>query len=323
MQNTNLWKCKLNTHPFLHSIPINTQHSLFQLLLTHHSPHPPPPPSYHPHSPPKASMGCCVSTNNKPTQPRKTTPYISTSKRGGVSKSPPPSHPLPEEEIVKEILSETPTLLVKPLSPPVPKFRHKNASPFIKSAPLLRDKEHRNDTVCKKPSAADDAASEVSEICSTLSESVSVSTSVTENREHNGDRKEELREARQRSPAKLRNRPFSGEMHRERTVGRSPGRRSEPSPGRVRPVTGSGYGRRRESGESSGRRSTSPAMRPEAGVGRAQSGRKTGKSPGRVGPGDKIRKLDGGKESGESKWAPTNDESLENPLVSLECFIFL
>lgn len=152
---------------------------------------------------------------------------------------------------------------------------------------------------------------------------------MTEKPEHKSDRKEELREARQRSPARLRNRPFSGEMQRgERTVGRSPGRRSEPSPGRVRPVTGTGYGRRRESGESSGRRSTSPAMRAESGVGRAQSGRKAGRSPGRVGPGsgDKIRKVDGGKESGESKWAPTsasNDESLENPLVSLECFIFL
>ncbi|KAH6790577.1 hypothetical protein C2S51_005583 [Perilla frutescens var. frutescens] len=254
-------------------------------------------------------MGCCVSTNKPPTPPHKTG-HIPNSKHGGVSKSPPPSHPLLEEETVKEVLSETPAA-PKPLSPPI----LKNESPFIKSAPLLLRKEQHNGVVCKKPFmafAADDL-SEASEICSTLSESVSAST-------NNGGTKDEFREARQRSPARLRNRPFSGEMHREKTVGRSPGRRNaDPSPGRVRPVPG----RRRESGESSGRRSRSPVTRAEAGLGRA---RKTGKSPGRVGPGERIRKLDGGKESGDIKWPPTNasnNELLENPLVSLECFIFL
>ncbi|XP_057764538.1 pre-mRNA-splicing factor CWC22 [Salvia miltiorrhiza] len=258
-------------------------------------------------------MGCCASTN-KPTPPPKTA-HIPTN-HGGVSKSPPPSV---EEETVKEVLSETPTL---PKPPPDFHAKSQSESPFIKSAPLLQDKDRH-----KPPFMADDL-SEASEICSTLSESVSASTSVTEKRDRNGERRIEFRELRPRSPARLRNRSFSGEMHREKTVGRSPARRSEPSPGRARPVpASSGYGRRRENGETSGRRSRSPVMRPEPGPGRAQSARKTGKSPGRVAPGsaEKIRKFDGGKESGDSKWPPTSasNESLENPLVSLECFIFL
>ncbi|XP_047968878.1 uncharacterized protein LOC125212691 [Salvia hispanica] len=242
-------------------------------------------------------MGCCISTN-KPPPPHKTGHIPSSATiHGSVSKSPPPSHPIAEEETVKEVLSETPK---PPIPIPIPNFQGKRDSPFIKSAPLLKNNDRHT---------ADDL-SEASEICSSLSESVSASTSLT-------DRRAELRELRQRSPARSRNRPFSGELHREKTVGRS-----EPSPGRARPVPASGYGRRRESGESSGRRSRSPVTRADPGLGRAQSARRTGKSPGRVAPGsaEKIRKLDGGKE-----WAPTNgsNESLDNPLVSLECFIFL
>lgn len=276
-------------------------------------------------------MGCCASTN-KSAKPNKSgrisnSTTAAAAKRGGVSKSPPPSHSHLEEETVKEVLSETP----KPPSPPIPKFQSKHESPFIKSAPLLQEKR-QNGVVYKPPflafaaASASDDLSEASEICSTLSESVSATTSVTEKRENNNG--ERRADSRQRSPARLRNRPFSGELQREKTVGRSPGRKPEPSPGRARPGPGpgSGYGKRRENGESSGRRSRSPVTRGESGLGRAPSARRTGKSPGRVGPGsgEKIRKL----ESGDSKWpaAPTNagnDELLENPLVSLECFIFL
>ncbi|XP_042067403.1 pre-mRNA-splicing factor CWC22-like [Salvia splendens] len=259
-------------------------------------------------------MGCCISTN-KSTPPHKTGHIpSSTTINGSVSKSPPPSHPIAEEETVKEVLSETPKPPI-----PIPNFQGKRESPFIKSAPLLKNKDRHTAVGIKPPFSADDL-SEASEICSSLSESVSASTSVT-------DRRAELRELRQRSPARSRNRPFSGELPREKTVGRSPARRSEPSPGRARPVPASGYGRRRENGESSGRRSRSPVTRADPGLGRAQSARRTGKSPGRVAPGsaEKVRKLDGGKESGGSKWPPTNgsNESLDNPLVSLECFIFL
>ncbi|KAG6416577.1 hypothetical protein SASPL_124010 [Salvia splendens] len=260
-------------------------------------------------------MGCCISTNKS--NPSHKTGHIPSSAtiHGIVSKSPPPSHPLAEDETVKEVLSETPKPPI-----PIPNFHSKHESPFIKSAPLLKNKE-RHAAVGIKPQFTADDLSEASEICSSLSESVSATTSVT-------DRRAELRELRQRSPARSRSRLFSGELHREKMVGRSPARRSEPSPGRARPVPASGYGRRRDTGESSGRRSRSPVTRADPGLGRAQSARRrTGKSPGRVAPGsaEKIRKLDGGNESGGSKWPPTNgsNESLENPLVSLECFIFL
>lgn len=265
-------------------------------------------------------MGCCVSTD-KSSNPSKSAHIpdpktSSAAKHGGVSKSPPPSHSLLEEETVKEVLSETP----KPPPPPIPKFQRKHESPFIKSAPLLQDKRRNAAAAAAQKSpfiafaAAADDLSEASEICSTLSESISAATSVNEKRENSGDRRSELR---QRSPAKPRNRAFSGEMQREKTVGRSPGRRSEPSPGRVRPAPAPGYGRRKENGESSGRRSRSPVTRAESGLGRAPSARRTGKSPGRVGPGEKIRKVEPAPTNG------SNDELLENPLVSLECFIFL
>ncbi|KAK4439925.1 hypothetical protein Salat_0327400 [Sesamum alatum] len=281
-------------------------------------------------------MGCCVSTNNSSAPPKP--PRVSVSKTaakhtGISSKSPPPTHPVLEEESVKEVLSETPAIPTHPS--PIPKFqenRH-HESPFIKAAPLLpdftrtaaHDKKLQNGGNCKKPFTAfshDDLSEEVSEICSTHSESVSISTTITEKREN-----DELRELRQRSPARYRNRSLSGEVKKDKTVGRSPGRKSEPSPSRVSPGIGSGYGRRRDSGESSGRRSRSPVTRTDSGasktgITRSQSARKTGKSPGRVGSGlgERIRKADEGK---ESKWPPTNNESLENPLVSLECFIFL
>ncbi|PIM98926.1 hypothetical protein CDL12_28584 [Handroanthus impetiginosus] len=287
-------------------------------------------------------MGCCFSTNNSTLPPKTTKKSNSktTGKQSSISKSPPPTNPLPEEETVKEVLSETPTVSKNP-SPFIPKVQesHQNESPFIRAAPLLpdfgrigREKKYQNGGVGKKQFVGysnDDLSEDVSEICSTLSESISVSTTVTEKRENNGEQNHELREFRQRSPARVKKGSFSGEGKREKTVGRSPGRKSEPSPSRVRPGSGSVHGRRRDSGESSGRRSRSPVMRMETGLsktglGRSPSARKTGKSPGRVGSGlgERIRKLDEGKENGD-KWLPTSNESLENPLVSLECFIFL
>ncbi|KAL0353107.1 UNVERIFIED_CONTAM: hypothetical protein Sangu_0892000 [Sesamum angustifolium] len=282
-------------------------------------------------------MGCCVSTAAAPPKPPRVSDSKTAAKHTGISsKSPPPTNPVLEEETVKEVLSETPAIPNHP-SPLIPKFQEnrQRESPFIKAAPLLpdfsrtaHDKKHQNGGVCKKPFMAfsnDDLSEEVSEICSTHSESVSISTTITEKREN-----DELRELRQRSPARYRNRSISGEVKKDKTVGRSPGRKSEPSPSRVRPGTGSGYGRRRDGGESSGRRSRSPVTRTESGASktgltRSQSARKTGKSPGRVGSGlgERIRKADEGKESGDGKWPPTSNESLENPLVSLECFIFL
>ncbi|KAL3627747.1 hypothetical protein CASFOL_029110 [Castilleja foliolosa] len=262
-------------------------------------------------------MGSCLSTNTSSKHPKTSRISNPTPKNINISKSPPL-----EEETVKEVLSETRTV---PKSQP----NRQIESPFIKNAPLLTDytrntNVHRNGVVYKKPYSpfvGDDISEDVnSEICSTLgdSESVSFSNNVTEKREEKHN--EHLRRS---SPAKRKNTAFPGEMRRDKTVGRSPVRRSEPSPGRARPGSGNG---RRDSGESSGRRSRSPAMRTDSGPsktgsGRSPSTRKTGRSPGRVGSGlgERTRKVD----EVRREDPPTDDESLENPLVSLECFIFL
>nr|GMC78814.1 pre-mRNA-splicing factor CWC22-like [Ipomoea batatas]GME17358.1 pre-mRNA-splicing factor CWC22-like [Ipomoea batatas] len=219
------------------------------------------------------------------------------------------THPLLEEETVKEVLSsETPTVNVpKPAKPPLD-----NNGP--RKHPTLAP-EPENDGDLKKPTAAvtdfnpDDLSEDFSssEICSTLSESVPADKS-------------------QRSPARVRNRAFPG----EKSVGNSPSRRFEPSSlGRVRSGTGRDNSARRspahrprkESYENAGRRSVSPVMRREnggarTGLVRSPSVRKTGKSPGRVRSdvGDKNRKMEENRGNKE-KWETTNsNDLLENPL---------
>ncbi|KAH7838120.1 hypothetical protein Vadar_022352 [Vaccinium darrowii] len=232
----------------------------------------------------------------------------------------------PDEETVKEVLSETPISKTNEHSEdkqrggftkPVVLHKHDDPIKLDNKAPFMNNKTAEE-------------ASEVSEICS-LSE-VSVSTAA--------DGGDEVRQrVVNRSPAKFRgrerlDRAASGGKSPARRSDPSPVRRSDPSPGRVRSVSGTD-GRRRDMGERSGRRSMSPVTRAVAadgcgrvGSGRSSSARRTGKSPGRV-PG-KTRKFEEATEgeigngNSSNKWQPpTGDESLENPLVSLECFIFL
>lgn len=231
----------------------------------------------------------------------------------------------PDEETVKEVLSET------PISKTNENNEDKQRGGFTKPNLLKHDDPIKLDN--KVPfmnRKTAEEASEVSEICS-LSE-VSVSTAA--------DGGEEVRQrVVDRSPAKFRSRErrdraAGGGKSPARRSDPSPGRRSDPSPGRVRSVSRTD-GRRRDMGESSGRRSMSPATRSVAadgcgrvGSGRSLSARRTGKSPGRVQ--GKTRKFEEATEgeigngNSSNKWQPpTGDESLENPLVSLECFIFL
>ncbi|CAJ1961584.1 unnamed protein product [Sphenostylis stenocarpa] len=253
-----------------------------------------------------SKMGCCVSTNrsysspsSKPCEP----PPRSTAK-GSENRAPPP-----EEETVKEVLSET------------PKWKPK----FEAEKPPQTEVENEKEKLFIKP----EEISEVSEVCS-LSESVSTLAD------------EEARQRVNRSPGKVRKaRSFSGELgaRRERTAGKSPARRPEQSPGRrnvgsVRVVQmgngGSGnQPRRRDPGENSGRRSRSPATRNDSVasrsvVGRSPSARRTNQSPARVrstAAESGCRKMENSYVEG--KWPSSANESLENPLVSLECFIFL
>ncbi|XP_076896529.1 uncharacterized protein LOC143549515 [Bidens hawaiensis] len=237
-------------------------------------------------------MGCCVSTNTPPPSPQFHR-HLSKS-----SRAPPPV----DEETVKEVLSETtnPNHFNKIEDQPR-KINPKQSLPKIRNQP-----DHNHEDI--------NFSGEVSEICSNMSESVSNTTF---------DEDYELlrRKVANRSP------------------NYSPVRGKQQSPGRVR--SGSDTNNR-GSGQVS--RSRSPANRTVArgggggirnGVGRSPSARKTENSPGRVGSvlPQRVMKADTGvgpgmgmEESGYG-WDVTdrnvNGESLDNPLVSLECFIFL
>ncbi|KAL2455635.1 uncharacterized protein Fot_57378 [Forsythia ovata] len=143
----------------------------------------------------------------------------------------------------------------------------------------MREKQ-QSDGVFKKPVMVfnnEEISEEFSEIYSTLSKSVSVSTTVTEKRENN----ENVNEVRQSTPARFKNWSFSGEVEKEKTVEKTPVRRSDPSPGwaRSRPVTernGPTVHGRRDSGESSCWRSMSLVTRTHGGP--SKTGNALGKS---------------------------------------------
>ncbi|ESW20208.1 hypothetical protein PHAVU_006G189700 [Phaseolus vulgaris] len=247
-------------------------------------------------------MGCCVSSNRSYSSPCETPPRSNA--KGSENRAPPP-----EEETVKEVLSET------------PKWKPK----FDAEKPTETKVKNEKEKLFIKP----EEISEVSEVCS-VSESVSTLAD------------EEARQKVNGSPAEIRKaRSFSGELgtRRERTAGKSPARRPEQSPGRrnagsVRVVQmGNGVSgnqpRRRDAGENSGRRSRSPSTRTDSVsarsiVGRSPSARRTNQSPARI---RTAAAESGGRKmenwNMEGKWPSSANESLENPLVSLECFIFL
>ncbi|CAL5183390.1 unnamed protein product [Lathyrus oleraceus] len=262
-------------------------------------------------------MGCCASSNRSSLSKTKSNDFqLSRSSisqvKGSENRAPPPI-PL-EEETVKEVLSET------------SKWKR-----YEGEKPKCFERFDRENKV-EKPFYKVDEISEFSEVCS-LGESVSTIT----------DRREEEEEFRQRvigSPAKTRkNRSFSGER-REWTAGKSPARRSELSPAKTnvgsarRDQIGNGGMRnhlhRRDAGENSGRRSRSPATRTDNGstrsvAGRSLSARRTNQSPAKArtaSPVNGSRKMENSTME-NNKWPSTGNESLENPLVSLECFIFL
>lgn len=298
-------------------------------------------------------MGCWLSTS-KPSGPQHSMEGAqppesdATHVRGSNSRAPPPSM---EEETVKEVLSETPTPKPKlaAIDPPTPKPKLAAIDPPTlkprtevkeeKKAPEPEPVFQMIEEKAEKKKAMVTVTEEISEVSEVYSVSESVSTTITERRDDDERSRDdgEVRQRIDRSPAKFpRNRSFSGELSgkRDRVVGRSPVKRSEPSPVKRSGRDGSqttarrGYGNdghRRESGESSGRRSRSPAMRNDGGAtrstvgGRVPSARRNTQSPSRV---PVVQQPESRDEEKEGKWPPAN-ESLENPLVSLECFIFL
>ncbi|KAF5760670.1 hypothetical protein HanXRQr2_Chr16g0756151 [Helianthus annuus] len=264
-------------------------------------------------------MGCCASTH----KPHGSPDFHRHSSRS--SRAPPPV----EEETVKEVLSETPN----------PNHFNKIQDEPRKTTP--RNSLHKIRNQQNFNHEENNFSGEVSEICSNMSETVSNTT-------FEEDFEVSRRKVANRSPAKLRNRQHnnnSGELRTVKNIN-SPVRGKQQSPGRVRSGSeinnrGSGFGStgRQRPGSGQASRSRSPANRTVArggggggrnGVGRSPSVRKMDSSPGRVGAVLPQRVMDLDMGSGmereeESGWAPMdgNDESLDNPLVSLECFIFL
>ncbi|KAL5976203.1 hypothetical protein ACLOJK_020533 [Asimina triloba] len=218
-----------------------------------------------------------------------------------------------EEETVKEVLSET-------------------------SKPSFLKPEEEEEKLEKKDAVlinGCDEISEISDLCS-LSESVSTTTMTEKRCEEGDDGEVEMRARENRSPAKFRRKrsapgEFSGRRERG---GKSPARRSEPSPGRRTPGREVGQtnrgrssagsnGFRRDVGENSGRRSRSPATRaernaaPRNDLGRSPSARKTGWSPGKMPAGlqdDGRRKAAAAAAEKDDFNVPPANESLENPL---------
>ncbi|XP_022139888.1 uncharacterized protein LOC111010693 [Momordica charantia] len=295
-------------------------------------------------------MGCCVSTGRTSNSAAQTSRSGSShSKINGIgSRAPPPL----EEESVKEVLSETPKPKPKP---PLPGLHVGSPVGERKTEKSCSGKVNgggdRMET--KIPIYPAEEISEVSDICS-FSETLSTTTMT----EKMMDDYEEIRQRICRSPAKLpKNRSLSDDWvpRRDRQVGKSPSRKSDQSPGRL---IGGGVGavklvQSRDMGQSiarrslrpeprlpnksenSCRRSRSPATTRTDGVasrtatGRSPSVRRSGMSPGREATtGRDCNRKEAPPaqatqyETPEGKWRTTN-ESLDNPLVSLECFIFL
>ncbi|KAK8580690.1 hypothetical protein V6N13_143755 [Hibiscus sabdariffa] len=248
-------------------------------------------------------MGCCVSTDRGFSGEKEAHLEVGlesfNQKPILESRGPPPSA---EEETVKEVLSETPKSKAPIFIPQEEKKTQIENPVFVK----IQGKESLNFNIkpeLKSPvNFIEDSASEdVSEICSvSLSESVSTIT------DRKGGEEEVMKPQRVlRSPAR------SGS--RNQAVRRSPTRKLEQSPGRRNGVVNGGSSVRlvqsreptvrrgsrpdppkKDPGESSGRRSRSPAVNRSA-MGRSPSGRRTNQSPA---PG-RIR-LDPG-ESGHTK----------------------
>ncbi|KAF5811888.1 hypothetical protein HanRHA438_Chr04g0196441 [Helianthus annuus] len=244
-------------------------------------------------------MGCCVSTKKHPPSSK-----LHQHPPQPIIRTPPP--PVVDVETVKEVYSETPNLIKPELDDP-------------KTYSISRHNSYKYHTL-EYPY--------ISEIASTMNDNIST-TSFDDDVNDVYRRK-----VVNKSPSKSTNRSqLSGELPHVR---KSPvrGKEQVQSPGRVKLVPQTGFG---ASDRRSPARSRSPAKRTavrgggggggRSEIGRSLSGRMTGKSPGRVGSDlhERVRKpeLRSGRGSDRFTSVANKNESLDNPLVSLECFIFL
>lgn len=258
--------------------------------------------------------------------------------------------PVVEEESVKEVLSETPVP-----KPPTPEtFTEKKAN-------LTAKEEKETEVVEVSEASYLSETCEVSESFSYLS--TTTTTTITEVRDEdeaiskrkrevgpritNGStattrRKRpncgaELTSRRGRGPVSSASRPDRSAEKRNRVDNKSI-RGRESGQGRNIQRNDGHAGIRRDIGEVSSRRSRSPAPRTTGGASRGGLARNASKGTGRGGSkslggdGKESQSQSKSNTSNEGKKEEQNDvgssqlgnnESLENPLVSLECFIFV
>ncbi|KAL3714876.1 hypothetical protein ACJRO7_006733 [Eucalyptus globulus] len=319
-------------------------------------------------------MGCCLSKTPPPRRrsppdqsycspPRPPAPafgktHVALAPQNAGTRNPPPPPPPPlEEETVKEVLSETPL-------PPKPQLPE--APPPPPPPPKLQEDGPETKILISKLEEAAEVVSEYSEMYS-VTESLSTATTATTATDKRDAEvtSRESREVRQglksRSPAKVPRKrpPYAGDLAggggERRGVNRSP----SPAKRNLAGVTGTGRGRlreagrartvaaqqrnagspsgvpRRDPGETSRRRSSSPATRraSEAGAGAmgwspakraaGSAGDRPGKGEGREDPAAESAAERKGGEEHRDAVPEQGNESLDNPLVSLECFIFL
>ncbi|KAE9593027.1 hypothetical protein Lal_00029194 [Lupinus albus] len=294
-------------------------------------------------------MGCCFSKRNPQNQNphhhnslKTQQPHLKSNPTLVLAPQPQPAF---EEESVKEVLSETP--ISKPHQVPILTPEMKTQMPLVQNP--AKDSETKGpNPIIKAEEDVSELVSQISEACS-ISESLSTANTAitTEKREEdeatsersNRDRIPTTTHKWNRSPSNASSRKGPYAVNGNVAVGRggrpkSPAKRLEPSPEKKvhsgpRPVRGREYGLvsnrkinagvRRDSGEGSGRRSRSPSCTRKGGgttMACAEGGRRQVTPVKDVVEKEKI----GG---GEKNEVVTPEESLQNPHVSMECFIFL
>ncbi|XP_022968880.1 uncharacterized protein LOC111468062 [Cucurbita maxima] len=291
-------------------------------------------------------MGCCCSRILETGQP-----HILDKDRGSAKTPSPgcaitdvgniPGTGTPEEETVKEVLSETP--IAKPCN-------IQQTSPKNKSSEL-KVKSSEMDGSLNKVEEGTLSVSEVSQVtewCSNMSESVSMATTISEQREGDEASSKQSREmGRNPKPKIRRKRPYSGDPsyrrdQRDKCATKRPAEllsekksrvtcrythgTTESREARTRKLNG---GQEQKSGVSHGRRSRSPATQTVRETNKTGNMKSSAlKATGQAGEQPEAvttEKRDEGKVDKAMDGAaiqPPN-ESIENPLVSLECFIFL
>lgn len=230
---------------------------------------------------------------------------------------------------MKEVLSETPIAKPAVLAANDQSVMNNRKVPVIEEVMV-------EPSAVNRPAEEMVSVSEVSEVSEMCSFSESLST-VAEKRDDDG----EVTQRVPRSPAKIPRKRAVSSGAKERGI-RSPARRAELSPAKrthiapSKPVrapaaasrrnVGPANALRRDPGESSTRRSRSPATRGEMGQPRPvryKSPASTSAERSSLRRAGARAEDVGEEEKRNEEVSPETTESLENPHVSLECFIFL